>query len=167
MTTAGRGPALAGLVALALTSGGDPMGTHPAGEEDALPPGTVVDELTIFDPARWQVMDHVLGRGKVAAGNVVAGAGTVELRLPAGTFDGGGCRSMTLDFDPSHGFHDYRISWFPDRVGWRVDGTLAMTANGITPGTDLYLYVNAWWPSWLQGGPADREARAVVERLVT
>ncbi|MHB1192164.1 MAG: family 16 glycosylhydrolase [Longimicrobiales bacterium] len=226
-----RGPALAGLVALALTCGGDPMEAPPAEEEDVLPPGAVVDELASFDPALWQVMDHALGRGKVAAGNASHGDGKVELRLPAGTFDGGELRSVrrlthgvvegrlraaaapgaitalflyqgratrndevdiellggtrtvlftvwqedvevfnrsvTLDFDPSQGFHDYRISWFPDRVEWRVDGTLAMTATGITLGTGLYLYVNAWWPTWLQGGPAATDDRAVVERLVT
>jgi beta-glucanase (GH16 family) len=226
-----REPALACLVALALACGGDPMETPPAEEGDALPPGAVVDDLTSFEPARWQVMDHVLGRGRVAAGNVVAAPGTVDIRLPAGTFDGGELRSVqrlthgvvegrlraaaapgsitalflyegrarrndevdiellggtrtvlftvwqedvevfnrsvTLDFDPSQGFHDYRISWFPDRVEWRVDGKLMMTATGITLGTDLYLYVNAWWPTWLQGGPAAGDARAVVERLVT
>lgn len=172
-----------------------------------------MDELASFDPALWQVMDHALGRGRVAAGNVVHGDGKVELRLPTGTFDGAEFRSaqrlthgvvegriraagapgsitalflyegrarrndevdvevfnrsVTLDFDPSQGFHDYRISWFPDRVEWHVDGKLMTTATGVTLGTDLFLYVNAWWPTWLQGGPAAGNDRAVVERLVT
>lgn len=133
------------------------------------------------------VMDHALGRGRVAAVNVVPTGGTVELRLPAGIFDGaefrsatrlahgvvegrlraapapgsitalflyegrarrndevdiellGGTRtalltvwredrqvfhtSVTLGFDPSAGFHDYRIPWSHDRH-----------AKGLRPG---------------------------------
>ena len=230
MRAAGR-LGVAGAFALVVACGSDPGRTEPGDEDDPLPPGALVDELDPFDAARWQVMDHALGRGRVAAGNVVPVAGAVEIRLPAGTFDGGELRSaarlthgvvegrlraasapgtisalflyegrarrndevdvellggtrtalltvwredqqvfdtsVTLDFDPSAGFHDYRITWTADRVVWHVDGKVVATAGGLALGADLFLYVNAWWPTWLQGGPAPAGAAAVVERLVT
>lgn len=219
----------------AAACAGDPVqagdGDDSGSRVDPLPPTAVVDELDPFDPARWQVMDHTLGRGRVAAPNVAPGDGRVELRLPAGTFDGaefrsvqrrgpgvvearlraaaapgsltafflyegrarrndevdvellGGTRTalftvwqedvevfhetVTLDFDPALGFHDYRITWSRDRVEWHVDGRRVMTATGLDLATDLFVYVNAWWPTWLQGGPPPSGAAASVDRVVT
>ena len=224
------------LAALALGGsgcGGEPLAV--VGDEvpeeavEPLPPGAVAVEFDAFDAALWQVMDHLLGRGRVVASNTVPVPGAVELRLPAGAFNGaefrsvrrlspgvvegriraaaahgsltalflyegrarnndevdiellGGTRtamftvwqddrevfhqSLTLDFDPAAGFHDYRISWSRERVEWRVDGKRVMVAEGLNLDKDLFLYVNAWWPTWLQGGPAASGAVAVVDRL--
>lgn len=198
-------------------------------EAEPLPPGAVTVDFHAFDTGLWQVMDHALGRGRVVASNTVPVPGSVELRLPGGTFHGaefrsvrrlapgvvegrlrasaapgsltalflyegrarnndevdiellGGTRTalltvwqndaevfhraVTLDFDPAAGFHDYRISWSRERVEWRVDGRLVMTAEALNLDRDLFLYVNAWWPTWLQGGPAPWDAAAVVDRL--
>jgi len=203
----------------------------PVAPEDPLPADAVVDELETWDPARWEATDHALGRGWVVAANVRPAPGRVELRLPAGTFEGAEFRSVSrlshgtvegrlrasaapgsltgfflyegrgrrndevdvellggtrtilftvwqedvqvfhssaeLDFDPAAGLHDYRITWTEDRVEWRVDGRLLAHADGLTLGTELHLYVNAWWPTWREGGPADTDATVVVERLVT
>lgn len=222
---------LAGALALVVACGSEAMEPQATDERDPLPVDAVVDELEPFDAGRWQVMDHALGRGRVAAGNVVPVAGTVEIRLPAGTFDGGELRSaarlthgvvegrlraaaapgsitalflyegrarrndevdiellggtrtalltvwredqqvfhtsVTLGFDPAGGFHDYRITWSVDQVVWHVDGKVVATATGFALGTELFLYVNAWWPTWLEGGPAPAGAAAMVERLVT
>ncbi len=229
----GRRRLLAGVMGLAAAAacGSGPLTAGPEEEGDPLPAGAVVDDLEPFDAARWQIMDHALGRGRVAAANVVPTGGTVELRLPAGAFDGGELRSatrlthgvvegrlraapapgsitalflyegrarrndevdiellggtrtalltvwredqevfhtrVTMGFDPSAGFHDYRISWSQDRVVWHVDGKVVGTATGLSLGTDLFLYVNAWWPTWLEGGPSAVGTAAVVERLVT
>lgn len=225
--------ALAALVLGAPGCGSEPFvaeddEVHEATSEP-LPPGAVTVEFDVFDVALWQVMDHPLGRGRVAASNVVPAPGVVELRLPHSTFNGaefrsvrrvapgvvegrvraaqapgsltalflyegrarnndevdiellGGTRtamftvwqddrevfhqSLTLDFDPAAGFHDYRITWSRERVEWSVDGKRVMVAEGLNLDKDLFLYVNAWWPTWLQGGPAASGAVAVVDRL--
>jgi len=65
---------------------------------------------------------------------------------------------VVLPFDPSAGFHDYRIEWSPGAVRFAVDGvTRAEFTDGI-PSSAMYVMANAWWPVWLDG-PTPSEDR--------
>ena len=58
--------------------------------------------------------------------------------------------TILLDFDPSSGFHEYRIDFFPDRISWYIDGIVRdkIYANEIFPTHAMYLMANIWWPNW-------------------
>ena len=69
---------------------------------------------------------------------------------------------MDLLFDPSVGFHDYRIEWSPGRVRFLVkediDGgewkEMAEFTTGV-PRHAMYVMSNTWWPTWLPGCPKE------------
>jgi len=54
------------------------------------------DEFSTFDLSRWSKEEHPLGFGFFRVANVRQGDGTVDLVLPAGTYDGGEIRSVDL-----------------------------------------------------------------------
>jgi beta-glucanase (GH16 family) len=59
---------------------------------------------------------------------------TVELQLP---------------FDATAGFHTYAIEYDPGAVRFLVDGVQMQSwSTGVTR-SSMYLYVNAWFPSWI------------------
>jgi licheninase len=67
----------------------------------------------------------------------------------------GGAQTNTvtkqLPFDATAGFHEYDIEYDPGSVRFLVDGAqLQAWSNGVTR-SSMYLYVNAWFPSWLAG----------------
>ena len=67
----------------------------------------------------------------------------------------GGAQTNTvtklLPFDATAGFHDYVIEYDTASVRFLVDGTLMQSwTKGVTRSA-MYLYVNAWFPSWLAG----------------
>ena len=56
-----------------------------------------------------------------------------------------------LPFDPTAAFHDYAIEYDPGAVRFLADGVeLQRWSNGVTR-SSMYLFVNAWFPSWLSG----------------
>jgi endo-1,3-1,4-beta-glycanase ExoK len=56
-----------------------------------------------------------------------------------------------LGFDPTATFHEYAIEYDPGSVRFLVDGAeLQRFTSGVTR-SSMYLHVNAWFPSWLQG----------------
>lgn len=56
-----------------------------------------------------------------------------------------------LPFDATAGFHDYAIEYDTGSVRFLVDGTLLQSwSRGVTKSA-MYVYVNAWFPSWLAG----------------
>ena len=61
-----------------------------------------------------------------------------------------------LDFDPSDGFHDYRIEWSPSRVRFLVEGNLVQEFTRGIPRQPMYVMSNTWWPDWLPDCPEDR-----------
>ena len=73
---------------------------------------------------------------------------------------------MTLPFDPSAGFHDYRIEWESDRVGFRVDGALMAEFTSGVPRDDMYIMSNAWWPTWMSGPTLAVPASLEIDRIV-
>lgn len=70
---------------------------------------------------------------------------------------------LTLGFDPSDGFHTYRIEWSPGRVRFLVDGNTPKTDDGAdlkdfttgVPRHAMYVMSSTWWPSWLPRCPED------------
>ncbi len=55
----------------------------------------------------------------------------------------------TLGFDPTKGFHTYRIEWSPRRVGFLVDHVLIQEFTTGVPQRAMYVMSNTWWPTWL------------------
>ena len=56
-----------------------------------------------------------------------------------------------LPFDPTAAFHDYVIEYDPGAVRFLADGVeLQRWSSGVTR-SSMYLFVNAWFPSWLAG----------------
>jgi beta-glucanase (GH16 family) len=67
----------------------------------------------------------------------------------------GGAQTNTvtklLPFDATAGFHDYAIEWTTGSVRFLVDGAPLQTwTKGVTRSA-MYVYLNAWFPSWLGG----------------
>jgi beta-glucanase (GH16 family) len=59
--------------------------------------------------------------------------------------------TRTLPFDPTTGFHEYAIEYDMSSVRFLVDGApMQSWSKGVTRSA-MYLYVNAWFPSWLAG----------------
>jgi beta-glucanase (GH16 family) len=57
-----------------------------------------------------------------------------------------------LGFDPTAATHEYRIDWSRGAAGFAVDGRVLRrwTGAGI-PTAPMNLYLNAWFPRWLDG----------------
>ena len=65
---------------------------------------------------------------------------------------------MLLPFDPTADFHEYAVEYSPGSVRFLVDGVpMQSWSSGVTRST-MYVYANAWFPSWLGGArpPADQ-----------
>ncbi len=58
---------------------------------------------------------------------------------------------QTLPFDPTAGFHEYAIEYDTSSVRFLVDGALMQSWSKSVTRSAMYLYVNAWFPSWLAG----------------
>lgn len=70
-----------------------------------------------------------------------------------------------LPFDPSSGFHDYRIEWERDRVAFFVDDVLFQEFVTGIPQKPMFLMSNAWWPQWLEGPTSDEPLSLEIEHL--
>jgi endo-1,3-1,4-beta-glycanase ExoK len=75
-------------------------------------------------------------------------------RMMVSTCSGGAqtnTRTILLPFDPTAGFHEYWIDYAANGVRFRVDRQLVQAWSRGVPRTDMYLFANAWFPSWLAG----------------
>lgn len=63
-----------------------------------------------------------------------------------------------LPFDPTNGFHEYRIDFLSDNVYFYGDGTVLAQMNGTgIPSTGGHLLISHWSsgnPKWSEGPPA-------------
>ena len=70
------------------------------------------------------------------------------------TYSGGAMTNTVttlLPFDATAAFHDYVIDWDARFVRFLVDGVeMQRWSSGVT-NSAMYLFVNAWFPSWLGG----------------
>lgn len=68
-----------------------------------------------------------------------------------------------LSFDPTAGFHNYRIEYYEERVDFYVDDVfITGWADGI-PKEKMKLMINSWYPIWLDGTSAKEEQSLVVD----
>jgi beta-glucanase (GH16 family) len=83
------------------------------------------------------------------------------------TYDGDRTRTVdrSLPFDPTAAAHDYELSRHAGTVAFRVDGRELATWSDGVPREPLHLYLNAWFPCWLDGSPPRTPQAAVVERV--
>lgn len=86
-------------------------------------------------------------------------------RIMFTTYSGGAMThtvTTLLPFDATLDFHDYTIERDRTSVRFLVDGVQMQSwTSGITR-SSMYLYVNAWFPSWLGGeSPASDQSTLV------
>lgn len=68
-----------------------------------------------------------------------------------------------LDFDPTTGYHRYRFDYYPDKVAFYIDDHLMQQLTDGFSQDPMYLMINAWHPSWLEGVPPHRDEFLTVE----
>ena len=72
-------------------------------------------------------------------------------------------QTMSLPFDPTDGFHEYRFDYAPRSVRFYADGQLMKTWTRTLPRNPMNLYVNAWFPAWLDGKQPNTDAVGLVD----
>ena len=79
----------------------------------------------------------------------------------------GGAQTHTVDanlgFDPTAAFHEYAIEYDPGSVRFLVDGVQRQRFTSGVTSSSMYLYVNAWFPSWLAGTRPPNDAFTYVD----
>lgn len=60
-------------------------------------------------------------------------------------------QTLKLPFDPTKDFHEYRFDYTPTSLRFYADGQLMKEWTDGLPQNSMRLYVNAWFPTWLQG----------------
>ncbi len=74
-------------------------------------------------------------------------------------------QTLTLPFDPTAGYHDYRFDYAPGSVKFYADGQLMKKWTIGLPRTSMKLYVNAWYPTWLEGTMPTTDQFVLVDRI--
>ena len=71
----------------------------------------------------------------------------------------------TLPFDPTAGFHDYTIRFTPEGARFIVDGTQIKQFNRGLTRESMRLYVNAWYPRWMDGTRPRQDSYLLVDSI--
>lgn len=69
----------------------------------------------------------------------------------------------TLNFDPSAGYHEYRIDFYPQGLSFLIDGQPWQTYTSGLPTETMNLFVNTWFPDWLPGVPPSTDEYTYVD----
>lgn len=73
--------------------------------------------------------------------------------------------AKTLPFDPTADFHNYTIRFTPDGARFVVDGTrMKQFDRGLTR-EPMHLFVNAWYPRWMDGTKPRRDSHLLVDGI--
>lgn len=72
-------------------------------------------------------------------------------------------KEKKLPFDPTKGFHDYSFSYDKGSVVFYVDGEEMQRYKGGIPDKEMHLYVNSWYPTWLETQKPSSGKHAYVE----
>lgn len=93
-----------------------------------------------------------------------------EGRMLVTTYSGGdpeptNSERVELPFDPTRGFHDYRFDYGPNGVVFYADGEPVREFTQGIPERPMRLYINAWYPDWVAGGPPDSDGLVRVDRV--
>lgn len=89
-------------------------------------------------------------------------------RMLVTTYSGGdpeptNSERVDLPFDPTRGFYDYSFDYGPDGVRFYADGELVEEFSEGLPERPMRLYVNAWYPDWVAGGPPESDGHVQVD----
>ncbi|SFC33109.1 Glycosyl hydrolases family 16 [Alkalibacterium subtropicum] len=69
----------------------------------------------------------------------------------------------SLAFDPTAGFHRYRIDHYPDRVSFYIDDTKVQSWDHGFTMEPMHLMVNTWFPEWLDGLAPEEDQKLYIE----
>ncbi len=86
--------------------------------------------------------------------------GDSSRRVMFSTYSGGSQTNTVtkvLPFDPTADYHEYGIDYRKGSVRFLVDGTLVQSWTSGVPRASMYLYLNSWFPSWLDGQRPDSD----------
>ena len=72
---------------------------------------------------------------------------------------------MVLPFDPTEDFHDYAFFYDEESITFYVDGEPMQKYEGSLPDERMNLYVNSWFPDWLDGEKPGSDRYAYVDRI--
>jgi beta-glucanase (GH16 family) len=89
-------------------------------------------------------------------------------RIMFTTYAGGAqthTETLPLGFDPTAGFDEYAFSYDQSSITFCVDGQSKRTWNYGLPSTSMYLRINAWFPSWLDGRKPRTDKVLLVDRI--
>ena len=73
--------------------------------------------------------------------------------------------TMNLPFDPTKDFHNYGFEYRRDEVLFHIDGRPTKTFKTGIPDRPMNLYVNAWYPEWLDGEEPKEDRRVLVDNI--
>ena len=71
----------------------------------------------------------------------------------------------TLSFDPSAGYHEYRISFHEDWVSFYVDERHLQKWTSGLPAGSMRVMSNAWWPTWLSGSRPKKDSYTRIDDI--
>jgi len=71
--------------------------------------------------------------------------------------------TMELPFDPTEDFHDYAFFYDQGSITFYVDGKPMKRYEGGLPDRPMRLYVNSWYPAWLDGREPDSDRHVYVD----
>ncbi|QIN79715.1 family 16 glycosylhydrolase [Rubrobacter marinus] len=74
-------------------------------------------------------------------------------------------QTLSLPFDPTTGFHDYRFDYAPGSLRFYADGVLMKEWTDGLPQTSMRLYANAWFPTWLDGRKPTKDKFVLVDSI--
>ena len=74
-----------------------------------------------------------------------------------------GTERRRLKFDPSTGFHEYRIDFFPEQVTFFVDNRQMHIFESGLPDEPMRLLVNTWFPEWLHSRPPEKDVYTIID----
>jgi hypothetical protein len=66
-------------------------------------------------------------------------------------------------FDPTASFNNYRFDYYPDRLDYYVNDKFIVRFTSGFPHEAMYLMVNSWYPTWVDGGPANEDLEFLAE----
>jgi hypothetical protein len=71
--------------------------------------------------------------------------------------------TVTLPFDPTEDFHVYAFFYDEESVTFYVDGEPMQEYQGGLPDERMNLYVNTWFPDWLDGEEPESDRNVYVD----
>ena len=71
----------------------------------------------------------------------------------------------TLPFDPTAGFHNRTMRFTPDAATFFADGERMKRFDRGLAREPMHLYVNAWYPRWMNGTRPRQDGYLLVDRI--